>query len=265
MVFIYMQAFMIFHLITLILALRNDKNKKLHIPTIQQFDIVVDNTNEANPSYTVYSYSNEPPLHTYNTDDSTYIDSLDDETILKNIVDNYNYTNCEKNKEYEEKIIDSNINSFSHPKIIKKDTDKHNIPYGEIVYSVCENPLDIMYEDFILDSVECSKEEYINVDYKLPYGKIIYMADQETTDLVSQVYTEDNKTEGNEKLDQNMNPLINNPNDGIHKEKVKDKDLNKYDTKNNSGNEEVQSLEDIDNGVLSFSIVGFVVLVVLNI
>ncbi|KCZ82070.1 hypothetical protein H312_00553 [Anncaliia algerae PRA339] len=263
MVFIYMQAFMIFHLITLILALRNDKNKKLHIPTIQQFDIVVDNTNEANPSYTVYSYSNEPPLHTYNTDDSTYIGSLDDGTILN---DNYNCTNCEKNKEYEEEIINEDRNAISTPKIIKECINKHKISYGEIVYSVYGNPLNLMMEDYILDSVECSKEECIIEDEKLSYGEIIYVADQETTDLVSQVYTEENRKQENEALVQNMNPLINNNlNTNIHKEKKKDKDLSKSDTKNNSRKEEVKDLEDKDNGVFSFSIVGVVVLVVLNI
>ncbi|KCZ79068.1 hypothetical protein H312_03548, partial [Anncaliia algerae PRA339] len=138
MIFIYMQAFMIFHLMTMTLALRNDKNKKLNIPTIQQFDIVVDNTNEENPSYTVYSYSNEPPLHTYNTDESTYTDSLDDETILN---DNYNCTHCEKKCKSEEEIKNEDINAISTPKIIKVNTDKHNIPYGEIVYSAYENPL----------------------------------------------------------------------------------------------------------------------------
>ncbi|KCZ77775.1 hypothetical protein H311_01208, partial [Anncaliia algerae PRA109] len=198
----------------------------------------------------------------YNTDDSTYIDTLDDETILN---DNYSCTNCEKNKEPVGEIIDSNLNSFSHPKIIKESTDKHNIPYGEIVFSVYENPLNLMPEDFILDSVECRKEENVIEDYKLSYGEIICVADQETTDLVSRVYTEENDEQKNEALVQNMNPLINNNlNTSICKEKEKDKDLNKYDTKCNSKKEEAIGLEDKDNGVLAFSIVSIVVLVVLN-
>ncbi|KCZ82077.1 hypothetical protein H312_00560 [Anncaliia algerae PRA339] len=257
-----MQSFMIFNLITMTLALINNKNKKLHIPTIQQFDIVVDTTNEANPSYTVYSYSNEPPLHTYNTDYSTYIDSLDDETILN---DNYNCTDCEKNCRSEEEIIDNKTNSFSPPKIIKVNTDKHNIPYGEIVYSAYENPLNLMTEDYILDSVECSKEENVIEDYKLSYGEIIYVANQETTDLVSQVYTGENKKQNNEALVQHMNPLMtNNLNANIYKEKVKDKDLNKYDTKCNSKKEEVTNKEDKDNSTGLFNIVGIIVLMVFN-
>ncbi|KCZ77776.1 hypothetical protein H311_01209, partial [Anncaliia algerae PRA109] len=224
--------------------------------------------NEANPSYTVYSYSNEPPLHTYNTDDSTYIDTLDDETILN---DNYSCTNCEKNKEPVGEIIDSDINSFSHPKIIKEGTDKHNIPYGEIVFSVYENSLNLMTEDFIKENTclsynaECNREENVIEDEKLPYGEIICVADQETTDIVSRVYTEENDEQKNEALVQNMNPLINNNlNTSIYKEMEKNKDLSNSDIKNNSGNEEVHRLEDKNNGVLAFSIVSIVVLVVLN-
>ncbi|KCZ82078.1 hypothetical protein H312_00561 [Anncaliia algerae PRA339] len=263
-----MQSFMIFNLITMTLALINNKNKKLHIPTIQQFDIVVDTTNEANPSYTVYSYSNEPPLHTYNTDDSTYIDSLDDETILN---DNYNCTDCEKNCRSEEEIVNEDTNSFSPPKIIKVNTDKHNIPYGEVIYSAYENPLDNMSRDFIKENTslpynaECNREEDVIEDEKLPYGKIIYVADQETTDLVSQVYTGENKKQNNEALVQNMNPLMtNNLNASNYKEKLSYKDLNKYDTKSDSRKEEAIDLEDKDNGVSSFSIVGVVMLIVLN-
>ncbi|KCZ77026.1 hypothetical protein H311_01968 [Anncaliia algerae PRA109] len=265
MIFIYMQAFMIFHLMTMTLALRNDKNKKLNIPTIQQFDIVVDNTNEENPSYTVYSYSNEPPLHTYNTDESTYIDALDDETFFKDTMDKNNSTNCEKNIISEEEIMIEDMNAFSPPKIIKECNYEQNIPYGEIVYSVYEEPLKLISEDFILDNVECNKDESVIEDDNLLYGEIIYVADQETTDLVSQAYAGENKEQKNEALVQNMNPLMNMDSDNInHKEKDSVKDLIGSNKKGNIPKEGLKASDDKDNGVCLFSIVGIVVVVMLN-
>ncbi|KCZ73885.1 hypothetical protein H311_05154, partial [Anncaliia algerae PRA109] len=127
-----------------------------------------------NPSYTIYSYSNEPPLHTYNTDDSAYTDGLyDDETIIKDIEDNKNCTAYEKKNESQKEIIDKDIYTFYPPKIIKNCINKIKIPYGEIVYPVYEKPLDSISEDL--------KKEILNKDEKLSHGEIIYVADQETT------------------------------------------------------------------------------------
>ncbi|KCZ77983.1 hypothetical protein H311_00998, partial [Anncaliia algerae PRA109] len=159
----------------------------------------------------------------------------------------------------------------SNPKITKGNTNKHKIPYGEIVYSVYEEPLDIMFQDFKRDnliypySVECNKEQNATKDDKLQLGEIVYVADQETTDLVSRVYDGDNLKQENRELYQNMNPLINNDLDnGKSKEKDSVKDLCKSNAKNNSRKEKVNSHDYKDNGVWLFNIVGVIVLIVLN-
>ncbi|KCZ73988.1 hypothetical protein H311_05051, partial [Anncaliia algerae PRA109] len=144
-----------------------------------------------------------------------YTDSLYDEDFLKDIANDNNCTDSKKKNEYEEENIDEEKNAYDPPKIIKECFNKYKIPYGEIVYSVYEKPLDLISGDLINESKNDScdlgfnKEESITEDGKIPYGEIIYVADQEITDLVSQVYTENNKTQENNKLDQNMNPLIN--------------------------------------------------------
>ncbi|KCZ78993.1 hypothetical protein H312_03624, partial [Anncaliia algerae PRA339] len=133
------------------------------------------------------------------------------------------------------------------------------------VYSVYERPLELMSEDFILDNVESSKKESIIKDDKISYDEIIYVADQKTTDLASQAYTEDNIKQEHKELDQNINPLINKILDNIDlKENDTVTDLRKSDTKSNNKKEEIINKEDKDNGVCLFNIVGVVVLVVLN-
>ncbi|KCZ73957.1 hypothetical protein H311_05082, partial [Anncaliia algerae PRA109] len=136
--------------------------------------------------------------------------------------------------------------------------------YGEIVYSVYEKPLDLMCEDYILDNVECSKEESIIEDEELLYGEIIYVADQETIDLV-QACGGGNKEQKNEVFNQNINPLINiDLDNNNHKQNISVKDMIKSNKKSSNRKEEIKSKEDKDNGVCSFNIIGVVMLVVLN-
>ncbi|KCZ81875.1 hypothetical protein H312_00634, partial [Anncaliia algerae PRA339] len=190
---------------------------------------------------------------------------LDDETFFKDTMDKNNCTDCEKNIISVEEIMNEDINAFSSPKIIKECNYEQNIPYGEIVYSVHEEPLKLISEDFILDNVECSKDECIIEDEKLLYGEIIYVADQETTDLVSQAYAGENKEQKNEAFIQNMNPLMNMDFDNInHKEKDSVKDLIRSNKKSNNTNQGLEALDDKDNGVCLFSIVGVIVVVILN-
>ncbi|KCZ81876.1 hypothetical protein H312_00635, partial [Anncaliia algerae PRA339] len=96
-------------------------------------------------------------------------------------------------------------------------------------------------------------------------GEIIYVADQETTDLVSQAYAGENKEQKNEAFMQNMNPLMNMDFDNInHEEKDSIKDLIGSNKKSNNTKEGLEALDDKDNGVCLFSIVGVIVVVMLN-
>ncbi|KCZ81445.1 hypothetical protein H312_01117 [Anncaliia algerae PRA339] len=114
--------------------------------------------------------------------------------------------------------------------------------------------------------MDCNKKEIPIEDEKLSYGEIIYVADQETTDLVSQAYEGDNKKQENDTLDQNNNPLIDKYLDNVNsKERIDAKGLKKSDAKNKSKREGVKNIEDKDNGVCLFNIVGVIVLVLLNV
>ncbi|KCZ73814.1 hypothetical protein H311_05226, partial [Anncaliia algerae PRA109] len=111
--------------------------------------------------------------------------------------------------------------------------------------------LDLISRDLINEStnvscdVGCKEKEIITEDGKIPYGEIIYVADQETTDLVPQVYTENNQTQENEKLDLNMNPFINIDSDtNINKKRDNIKDMIKASKGNNSRKEEIKNKED---------------------
>ncbi|KCZ78224.1 hypothetical protein H311_00746, partial [Anncaliia algerae PRA109] len=221
--------------------------------------------------YTVYSYSNEPPLHTYNTDESNYTDGLFDEAFLKDIEDNNNCTDCENNNESEGSIINENINAYAPPKIIKGCFNKQKIPYGEIVYLVYEKALDLMSEEFKKEKtsnsfdVECNMGQNPIQDDKLQFGEIVYVADKETTDLISQEYARGNKKQENEKLEINMNPLVNKDLDnGNCKERDSAMDLSKSDAKSSNKKEKTKNKDDKDNGADLYNIVGVVVLVVLN-
>ncbi|KCZ77494.1 hypothetical protein H311_01490, partial [Anncaliia algerae PRA109] len=84
--------------------------------------------------------------------------------------------------------------------------------------------------------------------------------------LVSQAYEGDNKKQENGTLDQNNNPLIDKYLDNDNsKERVDAKDLRKSDRKSKTKREGVKNIEDKDNGVCLFNIVGIIVLVLLSV